>query len=336
MNRQYRLTLLLIAAGTALLHAQSIGSVRSGNGERPRIEKAENGLLISWADSNVGVPAGSDRDNPDAGQVDIWDEHGRPLVSFNVLHLMDEARAVYISDVSARLGGVIAVAAVYAGKEGDDKVPPAPALLIFGFGGQLQSAYALDDTHGIRKLAVDEQSNIWTLTENFEDSDPLDAPMIVEYAADGRVVRELVPRRELWSGGATPKEGFYLGRITMGAEGGVAWVWLPGSTDLITISASDGKIARAQTGLPTREKHREDPVDVFREPSGDVTAVVREDAQDGTSELSYYAWSEVSGKWSRFTPGTCDGGRLLGVSSLGQIYLRFKDSEADICAFRRQ
>ena len=242
------------------------------------------------------------------------------------------ARSVSIEDVSARPGGPIAVAAVYTSKEGD-RIVPAASLLLYGPNGRLRAAFALSPLRQIRKLVVDESSNIWTLTENFDEGDPLAVPMVVEYSAEGEVVREELPRNVLWSHGIPPKEGMYSGRITMGSGAGVVWIWLPGLTDLVTISASDGKVTIVQTGLPAREKYREDPLDVAREPSGNVVGVFREDGDKGQSELAYYAWSPSTKVWSQFRPGPCDGERLLGIGNAGQIYQGFGDRQGDICAF---
>ena len=323
---------LILIVSTTVLRAQSIGTIKHADGKQPRTTKAENGLIISWVDVPADVSA---EGNAGAGQVGIFDEHGQPIASFNVLRPVEGARAVGIYDVSAWPGGAIAVAAVYASEEGDRLVPPAASLLLFDFSGRLLSAYALGPVREIRKLAVDESSNIWTLTENFDEGDPLAVPMVVEYSAEGAFIREELPRSVLWSHGVPPKEGMYSGRITMGCDAGIIWIWLPGSTDLVTISTSDGKASIVQTGLPKREKYKEDPVDVAREPSGNVVGVFREDGDNGKSELAYYAWSPSTKVWSRFKPGPCDGKRLLGVGNAEQIYYGFGDREGDICAFGR-
>lgn len=321
---KYAFPILIVSA--TLLHAQSIGTLKHADGKPQRSTKAENGSIISWVD----VSALSDAE---AGQVEIFDEHGQPTTSFNVLRSVEGARSVTVEDVSAREGGPIAVAAVYVSKEGDRIAPPVASLLLYDANGRLNSAFALSPLRSVRKLVVDEGSNIWTLTENFDEGDPLAVPMVVEYSAEGAVVREELPRSALWSHGVAPAEGMYLGRITMGCVAGIAWVWLPGSTDLVTISASDGKVTIVQTGLPSRQKYKEDPLDVAREASGNVVGVFREDGDGGQSELSYYSWSPTTKVWSRFKPGPCDGERLLGIGNAGQLYYGFREREGNICAF---
>jgi hypothetical protein len=334
MNLLSRYASLVVIVSATIIHAQSIGTLKHADSKLPRTTKAENGLIISWTDvsAEVDVSALGDAEAAQVGQVNIFDEHGQPTTSFNVLRPVEGAGSVSIWDVSARPGGPIAVAAVYTSKEGD-RIIPAASLMLFDSNGRLQSAYALSDFREIRKLAVDESSNIWTLTQNFHEGDPSAVPMVVEYSAEGAVVREELPRSLLWSQGIPPTEGMYSGRITMGSDAGVVWIWLPGSTDLVTISGNDGNATIVQTGLPKREKYKEDPLDIAREPSRNVVGVFREDGDGGQSELAYYAWSPSTKVWSRFKPGPCDGERLLGIGNAGQIYEGFGDREADICAF---
>jgi hypothetical protein len=338
MNLLPKYAFLILIVSPTILLAQSIGMLNHSNGKLPRNTKAENGLIISWVvlSAEVDVSKLSDAEAGEVGQVDIFDEHGQPTASFNVFRPVEGARSISILDVSARPGGPTAVAATYVGKEREQIVP---SLLLYDVNGRLDSAFALPPTRSILKLVVDESLNIWTLTENLDETDPQAVPMLVEYSAEGAVIREELPRSLLWSHGVAPKEGMYTGRITMGYDAGVVWIWLPGSTDLVTISTSDGKVSIVQTGLPKRDKYKEDPVDVAREPSGDVVAVVREDRQSGEGgedgKLAYYAWSPSTKVWSRFKPGSCDGERLLGVGNAGQIYYGFGDRNGDICAFGR-
>ena len=334
MNLLSRYASLVVIVSATIIHAQSIGTLKHADSKLPRTTKAENGLIISWTDVSAGVDfsALGDAEAGRVGQVDIFDEHGQPTTSFNVLRPVEGARSVSIYDVSARPGGPIAVAAVYTSKEGD-RIVLAASLMLFDSNGRLQSAYALSDFREIRKLAVDESSNIWTLTQNFHEGDPSAVPMVVEYSAKGAVIREELPRSLLWSHGVAPKEGMYSGRITMGCDAGVVWIWLPGSTDLVTISESDGKATIVQTGLPTRENTRKIRLISLASPRETSWAFFARMGMTGQSELSYYSWSPSTKAWSQFRPGACEGERLLGIGKAGQIYQGFREREGDICAF---
>lgn len=262
--------------------------------------------------------AGRSEFDSGADKVEIFDEHGHAVTSLNILRAMAGAQSVSIYDVSARPGGPIAVAAVFTRGDGDQEIL-ASSLLLFNFAAQLLSAYAIGPTRAIRCLTVDENSNIWTLTDNFEATDPANTPMVVEYTAEGSVVREELPHSVLWSPHRTqPKETPNDGRISMGADSGAVWFWLPGSTDLITISPSDGRLTDLQTQLPKRDNYTEVPLDLVRTQSGDVVAVFREDGDNGQSQLSHYTWSRLTMSWSPFSPGACAGDRLIGTGEAGQ------------------
>jgi hypothetical protein len=115
-----------------------------------RTLKSENGLIIWW------TVASSDAN---ANQIEISDDQGHAVAALRVLRHVREARRVSIYDVSAR-ENLIAIAAVYQSKEGDRQVRPAASLLLFSFEGQLLSAFALEPSHVIRRLVLDDHAKI--------------------------------------------------------------------------------------------------------------------------------------------------------------------------------
>jgi hypothetical protein len=91
--------LALFTVMTCCASAQYVGMLQQP--QRHRI-KAENGLIISWNDVSNDV---------DEQQVKLYNQAGRLLTSLAVLRpAQKEARSVSIYDVSARPGGIIAVA----------------------------------------------------------------------------------------------------------------------------------------------------------------------------------------------------------------------------------
>lgn len=98
------------------------------------------------------------------------------MARLNVLRPFEDARAVGIYDVSAH-GNTIAVAAVFESSAGNKRIRPAPALMLFNFQGQFLSAFALKDA--ILRLAFDEGSNIWALSDAGNGSTTAD-PRILE------------------------------------------------------------------------------------------------------------------------------------------------------------
>jgi hypothetical protein len=285
--------------------------------------KSENGLIISW---QVGSKDST------AEQVRIFDRQGHPITSLNVLRLVPDAQRVSIYDVSARQGRAIAVSAVYTNKEGNRRVRPAAALLLFDLNGRLLSFFSLAPSREILRLAVDEDSNVWTLAAHADDKDPATMPMVVEYTVDGGIAKELLTRNAFPFDAAEIRESAAIGRSSMGYEGGSLWFWLPGSTDLVTIHP-EGATSTMKTGMPRGvEGQYEIPVSVFRETSGNVVAEFREGHDTAKLGFAYYTWSP-SNSWTRFKPGICDGDWLIGVSDKEQVYVGQGPNRNNICTF---
>ncbi len=285
--------------------------------------KYESGLIISWE------PVSNDAS---AKQVGISNEAGHLVTSLNVLEPVHDARRVDIYDVSAR-GNLIAVAAVYESKEGNRQVRPTATLLFFDFSGQLLSASALEPSHQIALLAVDDDSNIWTLTDHADTNiDPSTVPMVVKYTAKGKVAKELLTRNMFPFHASDMRQNTEIGAPAMGYEAGVVWFWLPGSTDFVTISTSDNKVTRANTQLPKRGGRNVVPLSVKRELSGNLVAQVGENDEQGNRVQAHYRWSRDAA-WARFRPDNCDGGILIGVGDKEQIYVLHPHERPDICVF---
>ena len=293
--------------------------------------KFENSRIISW------VPNSHDGS---AKHISIFDAQGHSLVSLNVLRFMPEARGVSIYDVSAR-GNLIAVAAVCESREGNRQVRPTASLLLFDLGGKLLSAFAMAPSYQIGRLVLDEQSNIWTLTDHTDyNVDPSTVPMVVEYTNEGKIVRQLLSRKMFPYHALDTKENSVIGATTMGYQSGNLWFWLPGSTDFVTITTNDGKAVTMKTGLPRRAGRVEVPLSIYREPSGSVVGQFREDDDQRrpqvASDLAHYIWSPATGKWAEVERNVCEPGRLIGVDDKQQLYLRRKGESLDdtsICTF---
>jgi hypothetical protein len=307
-----------------------VASCCAGAHDQPpnRTLKSENGLVIWW------TVASSDAN---ANQIEISDDQGHAVAALRVLRHVREARRVSIYDVSAR-ENLIAIAAVYQSKEGDRQVRPAASLLLFSFEGQLLSAFALDPSHVIRRLVLDDHANIWTLTDHADSNvNPATVPMVVEYTREGAVSRQLLTRNMFPFHASDTRESTAIGAPVMGYDSGVVWFWLPGSTDFVTISTSDGKATMMKTELPKKTGRKEVPLGIARESSGNVVLQVREDDDqrrpEVSSEVAYYRWSPSTQSWSQFRPGTCESGRLIGVSDKGQVYLHNRAGQPSYCVF---
>jgi hypothetical protein len=199
---------------------------------------------------------------------------------------------------------------------------------------ELLRQFLLTPNVEVERLAVDDKSNIWTLTE-FADTnvDPSTVSMVVEYTAEGKIARELLTRNMFPFHASDLREGPEIGAAAMGYDAGVVWFWLPGSTDFVSITTSDGKIAMVKTQLPKRAGHNAVPLSIVREPSGNLVAQVGQNDEQGKRVITHYMWSPATA-WLLFKPTKCEGFRLIGVGDKGQIYHSYEADRTDICVFR--
>jgi hypothetical protein len=303
-----------------------VSYVFAQNPAENRLSKSENGLALSW-----GPAIATD---PNANQIEISDEQGHTLATLKVLRLVPDAQSVSVYDVSARRN-LIAVAAVFASKEAP-KIRPAATLLIFNLSGQLLSAQALEPSHQIERLAVDDNSNIWTLTSHaYPNADPSKAPMVVEYSVDGKITREILPRSLFPFHASDLRQDIEMGAPAMGYGAGMVWFWLPGSTDLVTISSTSGEVAMTKTQLPTKAGRNAVPTRIARDSSGKLIAQVGEHDDQGKRVAAHYTWSPTAG-WERFRPGQCEGGVFMGVREEEQVYRVIQGDRTNICVFSQR
>lgn len=314
MTLSLKLILTALIATSCYLYADEVVA---------RAIRYDGGLVISWQHNSSD--ASSD-------QIEISDAQGHRVTALNILRPVPDAGRVGIYDVSAR-GNLIAVAAVYVNKQGSRKVRNTASLLFFNLHGQLLSALALGPSHAVARLAVDDKSNVWTLTDGAGPGvSPATVPVVVEYTHNGDIAKELLTRNMFPFHASDTREDVRIGSPVMGYDAGVVWFWLPGSMDLVTISASDHKVNMTKPGLPTTGRDLV-PLTIRREPSGKLVAQVAEDDGQGSRVMRHYLWSVASG-WARFTPSACDGLRLIGTSQEGQVYVPFQAAHASTCVFR--
>ncbi len=322
MDLSLRSAIVVTIIGSFQVCAQNVGVIEH---TRNKTIKVENSFIASWKDYSSDVVE---------NQVDIFDQQGHPVSSLNVLRPVPDAKDVGIYDVSARPGSFVAVAAVYR-KAGDRHLRPVPTLLLFDFNGRLSSAFALAPSREIVRLAVDNQSSIWTLTAHADNKDPSTIPLVVKYMPDGSVAKELLTRSMFPFHATATREDTSIGSADMGYDSGGLWFWLPGSTDLVTFSVED-KPTMQKTQTPRRAGHNTAaPFKIVRESSGNLVGQFHEAGEHGGStEITNYIWSPNTGAWLQFQPGECDGGRFIGIGDKGLMYLMYKNDRsdtADIC-----
>lgn len=305
MYSRAKLFLVAMLVLSSTLYAHDYGDYRG--------VKVEGGFVVTWQVTS------RDANSTD---VEVTDEKGSSLVRIGVLKTVPDASRVSIYDVSAR-GNIIAIAAVFQSKKGNKQVRPTSSLMIFNVRGQLVSAVALVPSYAIRKLEVDDDANIWALGDHVDvDVDPSKVPMLVEYSPEGKIKRRLLPRNQFPLHAFEIKEGVAIGAPAMGFNGGIVWFWLPGSTDMVSVTTNDGNASVTKTNVPKSTSQSLMLLGVAREPSGDLVTQFREyDASRTDGRSLYYRWSASSGLWSQFKLHECDvASALVGADKVGQIY----------------
>jgi hypothetical protein len=262
--------------------------------------KVENGLIIGWKVTSK---------DSTARQIDVYDRDGNLLVGLTPLRFVPEARDDSISDVSALPGQVIVVAAVFS--KGNAFVPAA-SLLYFDFQGRLLQSLALDPSREVKRVTVDAESNVWTLTEGPGGQKPSDAPMIVGYRLSGRPFKELFRRSEFPIHASLTQENADVGVPGFGQTSDRIWFWLPGSADLVTFKPDGSSIKRETTNLP-RESPHESTMKVLLTDEGALVVEIMGGQEPGRGHLGFFLRSATTPRWEPFYPTCPDPCILVGV-----------------------
>jgi hypothetical protein len=320
MDRLARVLVVALTIGCCHLWAQQPSSSEDlslhnlNHEKQSRRWKAESGLIISWLAFSTDATA---------NQVEIFDVGGRRLASVHVLEVVPKAARVAIYDVSAREGQMIAVGAVFA-KKPEAGERPADTLLLFDFGGKLVSAFALEPSREISKIAIDDRLNIWTLTMHSDDKDPLKVPMVVAYDRSGNIRREVLTRGMFPLHAEIQQESSRTGPVSSGYDSDIFWFWLPGSTELVTVNTNDGTTAITKTGLPGADMV---PLETVRERSGGLVAEVRRTTgRNGSLGPFFYAWSATTKAWTQFDPAPCNARILMGADGKELVFRKLEDN----------
>ena len=266
---------------------------------RPGMRRhASNGLIASWKGNQT-----SSKD-----EIQIYDFKSNILAHFGVLQLVPDAKTASVWDVAVKPGGPIAVGVVYAKPGGVQN-----ALLLFGLDGKLQKVFALAPSRGIQLLEFDDYSNIWTLTSSSGDKPPAQVPLLVEYDLAGREIRKLFTRDAFPIHATLTKASHESGYASMGFAAGTLWVWLPGSTDLITVKTLSGEASRVTTGLPDLPPQvYPSTVSRVSDDSYLLAALDQSGAPGVSVEPQFFTWSMQSKQWTAANPsGECQDEKLI-------------------------
>ncbi len=158
--------------------------------------KFENGFQIFWRSTPLAGDPNADQGDPEAA-IEIFNNSANELAICRVATAIraDDATVSGISiyDGSARNPGFIAVAVVYARKEGI----PIAALLYFNWDGSLLRKIALNHQSAIRSLEIDTEEHVWALND-FDRESPAKS-VFTEFDRTGSVIGHFVKPRRHWS-----------------------------------------------------------------------------------------------------------------------------------------
>jgi len=270
-----------------------------------RTFKVVNDFVVVWQ------PRWSDRSRD---QVELFNGLGERLFTLNPLKSVQGAIEMSIWDVGVGRSGLVAVAAVSADEEGRRAV----SLLLYSSSGGLIRAYSLDRM--VRRLAVDEDENIWALGENWGDEDPALVPMVFKYNRNGELVGRYVPRVELppiINGDSGPGAGSDAMGLT---EAGV-WFWLPDRRALVTFHRDGTHIEIFQIGAPDWAPPDASSSNVevmFGRPcllSTDTFVVPVSFRTATASDHAVYAWGKGKAAWKKLSSAatTLPKGSIVGT-----------------------
>lgn len=308
------IAMTLCASGLSAQHVATLPA-------EPGLVKIDDGQICWWRTTSV---------DPSTPEVRIFNSAGGPIAALSILPLVPEAKSVSVYDVAVRRDRLIAVAAVYSKEDGSQ---PAAAMIYFDGKGKPLSFFVLHPSRGALKLVIDEKLNVWTLTTWRGGINPSQAPMVVEYDASGRAVRELLTTDLFPVHAEAIEESPATGSASLGYQAGTLWFWLPGSTDLVTIQVDTGSITRASTGLPSPDSATT-PLGVHRLGSGGLLAEMLEKAGNGRPVKKLYAWTPQSKQWTPSAqPSTClPDHRLIGAGDNELLYLSYVGQSPEICS----
>jgi hypothetical protein len=233
-------------------------------------------------------------------QIELFSRFGERLFTLNPLKAIRGATEVSIWDVAVGPTGLLAVAAVSADEEGRHAV----SLLLYSSSGGLVRAYSLDRM--VRRLAVDEDENVWALGENWGDEDPALVPVVFKYNRNGELVGRYVPRAEL-PPIINGDSGTGAGSDAMGLTEAGVWFWLPDRRALVTFHRDGTHIEISQIGAPNWAPPDASGSNVevmFGRPcllSTDTFVVPVSFRAATASDHAVYAWDKGKAAWKKLS-----------------------------------
>jgi hypothetical protein len=194
--------------------------LRAGSAEQTvsfRSDLAEPG----WFKTSHGYIVTFNRTQKLSGRnsIDVFDREGRRVVALDVLAQIPGAAEVTLDDISIGTGRQLVAGATVRKADGDLQ----DMLLYFTWEGLLERSLSIPPEQEINNLDLDEDGNVWTLTDYLGREDDTNGPLIFVYDRMGHLVKGLLRRTDYRAGfNEGPTKGGLAG-FGLTPEG--AWFW---------------------------------------------------------------------------------------------------------------
>jgi hypothetical protein len=238
-------SLLLILVASVLLRTGSAEpaavSLRLGLAE-PGWFKVSHGYVVAF-NRTQKIPS---RDS-----IEVFDREGRRVARVDVLGQLPGAAEVTLDDVSVRETRPIVAGATIRKADGGLE----DMLLYFTWEGLLDRSVSIPPEQEINNIELDENGNVWTLTDYFgRRDDDTAGSLIFVYDHTGHLMKGLLRRTDY-------PAGFKKGPLTGGVVGfGLTqdgfWFWQPTRRRMTVVSRDGHVLSQKSVTLPRSQVHK--------------------------------------------------------------------------------
>lgn len=254
--------------------------------------------------------------------LEVLDREGRRVVTLDVLGQLPGVVELALADVSiSPADRVLVVAATVRRMDGGVQ----SMLLYFTPDGLLERGLDIPPGREINRIDLDEDGNVWTLTDYFGRGDDTTGPLIFVYDHTGHLIKSLLRRTDYSAGfREDPRKG---GVVGFGLTDNGVWFWQP-SCHRMTVVSREGRVIRQMSvALPKPRAdrlHANPPqaVVVALLPSGRVGAGI-------VSPLPDVPAGAYLSKGSHFVRTSSQSLWPIGVDGLNFVFLKQGEHGSD-------
>ncbi len=251
---------------------------------------------------------------PRINSIEVFDRQGRRLAGLDVLGQLPGASSISLDDVAAREGRAIVVGGTMRNAAGGLQ----DLLLYFSWNGRLERSVYLPPEQEISKIELDEEGEVWTLTDYFGRGDDTKGPLIFVYDGTGKLLKGLLRRTDYPAGlREDPRRGGVSG-FGLTVDG--VWFWEPARLRMTVINRSGKVLKQESVALPKSHlgQSRSNPPEssfVGLLPSGQIATGI-------ISPLHDVPTGAYISRGKRFVRGSDETLWLIGVDGTDFVFLK--------------